>query len=202
MPANLTITAEEFTVLFFNHWYCENSLPLHIVSDHDKLFTSRFWKALTKLTGVKLKMSSAYHPQTDGSSERSNKTINQCLRYHVRRNQKGWVRTLPQIRFYIMNTVNASTEFSPFQLRMGRSPQVIPPIVPADVAAGPLHPDVLTARQVIDQVGIDIDEAKDNLLQAKVAMTHQTNKSRAPEDPYLPGNMVMLLTLHRRQEYK
>jgi len=44
---------------------------------------------LTKLTGVKLKMSSAYHPETDGASERSNKTVNQLLRFHVKRNQKA-----------------------------------------------------------------------------------------------------------------
>ena len=70
-------------MLFFNHWFCENGLPTEIVSDRDKLFVSRFWNALSTLCGVKLKMSSAYHPQTDGSSERTNKTVNQSLRYHV-----------------------------------------------------------------------------------------------------------------------
>ena len=52
---------------------------------------------MTKLTGVKLKMSSAYHPEMDGTSEHSNKTINQLLHYHVHRNQKGWVSALPRI---------------------------------------------------------------------------------------------------------
>ena len=64
---------------FFDKWYCENSLPTDIVSDRDKLFISKFWKALHKLMGVKLKLSTAYHPQTDGMSERANKTVNQCL---------------------------------------------------------------------------------------------------------------------------
>lgn len=53
------------------------------MSDRDKLFVSQFWKALHKLTGVKLKLSTAYHPETDGSSEHTNKTVNQALRYHV-----------------------------------------------------------------------------------------------------------------------
>jgi len=79
----MDITAPDLTVIFFNCWYCENGLPLEIVSDHDKLFMSKFWMALHKLTGVKLKMSSAYHPQKDGASERTNKTVNQALRYHV-----------------------------------------------------------------------------------------------------------------------
>ena len=121
IPTRLNITADELAIVFFNNWYCENGLPKNIVSDHDKLFVSCFWKALTKLTGVNLKMSTVYHPETDDSSERSNKTIDQMLRYHVRRNQKGWVRALPRIRFQIMNTVNASTNFSGFQLHLGRS---------------------------------------------------------------------------------
>ena len=83
VPTNLNITAEDLAVLFFNNWYCENGLPNNIICDRDKLFISRFWTALTKLTGVKLKMSTAYRPETDGSSERSNKMINQMLHYHV-----------------------------------------------------------------------------------------------------------------------
>jgi len=84
IPTKTTVTAEELAVVFFDNWYCKNGLPSDIVCDRDKLFVSRFWQALTKLTGVKMKMSSSYHPETDGSSERSNKTVNQMLRYHVR----------------------------------------------------------------------------------------------------------------------
>ena len=56
-------------LLVFDNWYCKNGLPLNFVSDRDKLFISCFWKALNKLTGVKLKMSFVYHPQTDSASE-------------------------------------------------------------------------------------------------------------------------------------
>jgi hypothetical protein len=91
IPAKTTITAEQLAEIFFDSWYCETGLPSDIVCDWDKLFISQFWKALTKLTGVKLKMLSAYHPETNGSSERSNKTVNQLLRCHIQRNQKGWV---------------------------------------------------------------------------------------------------------------
>lgn len=133
VPSHTNITAEEFAQIFFDEWYCENGLPENIVSDCDKLFVSRFWKALNRLTGVHLSMSSSFHPETDGSSERSNKTVNQAIRYHVDRQQKGWVRALKLIRFNIMNTVNASTRFSGFQLRMGRSPRIIPLLVPTQL---------------------------------------------------------------------
>jgi hypothetical protein len=79
----MKMNAREAANLFFNHWYCENGLPLSIMSDRDKLFTSKFWKALHCLTGVKLKMSTTYHPQTDSASEHTNKTVDQTLRYFV-----------------------------------------------------------------------------------------------------------------------
>jgi len=128
LPCHSTASAEDVAHIFFDNWYCDNGLPLDIVSDRDKLFVSKFWKALHVLTGTKIKMSTAYHPETDGASERTNKTVNQMLRYHVERNQSGWVRALPLVRFNIMNTINKSTGFSPFQLRMYGCPigEIIP----------------------------------------------------------------------------
>jgi hypothetical protein len=201
IPATTNLTAENLAVLFFNNWYCENGLPLDIVCDRDKLFVSKFWKRLIKLTGVKLKMSSAYHPETDGASERSNKTLNQMLRYHVKRNQKGWVRALPRIRFQIMNSVNASTNFSAFQLHLGRSPRVIPPLI--DVAIPPNQNDSeKTAMAIIKQLNDDVAEARDNLLLTKITQTHHANVSRGPDPGYKVNDLVMLNTKHRRHEYK
>lgn len=98
-PCTTTMSAEEFTNIFFNTWYCENSCPTEIISDHDKIFVSKFWKALMRLTGIKHKLSTSYHPEMDGASERMNKTLMQCLRYHIERNQKGWVKALPKVCF-------------------------------------------------------------------------------------------------------
>ena len=63
----------------------------------------------------------------------TNKTINQAIRFHVNWNQKGWVCTLPRIRFCMMNIINSSAGYSGFQLRLGPSPRVIPPIVPTSL---------------------------------------------------------------------
>jgi hypothetical protein len=197
IPTRTNITAESLALIFFNHWYCENGLPKDIISDRDKLFISKFWRALHKLTGVKLKLSSSYHPQTDGSSERTNKTINQCIRYHVRRNQKGWVRALPRVQFDIMNSVNASTGFSNFQIRFGRSPRLIPPIVPANLLpSSSSSPETHTAQaqMLISQIETDVAKAKDNLLQAKVFQAHYANLNRSPDIPFEVGNKVMLST--------
>ena len=162
VPTKTTATAEDIALIFFNNWYCENGIPDDIVCDRDKLFVSKFWRALTKLMGVKLKMSTAYHPETNGSSERTNKTVNQLLRHHVKRNQKGWVRALPRICFLIMNTVNASTGYTAFQLHLGCSPKIIPPIIPLTLPD--IDIDTTTkASQIISQIQNDVADAQDNL---------------------------------------
>lgn len=78
-PCTTTTTAEELTHIFFNNWYCKNGLLLDIISDCNKLFVSKFWKALHILTGTKIKMSLSYHSETDGTSKHTNKTVNQML---------------------------------------------------------------------------------------------------------------------------
>jgi hypothetical protein len=128
IPTCTNITAQKLAVIFFNEWYCENGLPLELISNHNKLFISKFWKTLHTLTGIHLKPFTAYHLQTDGVSEHTNKTLDQCIRFHVECNQKGWMCTLPLICFNIMNSINASTSFSGFQLYMGYSPCIIPPL--------------------------------------------------------------------------
>ena len=201
VPTHIDITAEDLAVIFFNVWYSENGLPLDIILDWDKLFMSQFWKALNALCGVKLKMPMVYHPQTDGASEWTNKTINQALHFHVDCQQKGWVRALPWIQFAIMNTVNVSTGFSNFQLHLGRSPCVIPPLVPERLPLE-LRSAMTQAEEVITKVNLDIGEAKDNLLAAKVDQVHYANTNHGPEVVYNVGNCIMLSTSHRCNKYR
>jgi hypothetical protein len=144
-------------------------------------------------------MSTSYHPETDGSSERTNKTVNQAIRYHVDNNQKGRLAKLPRVQFAIMNTVNASTGFSGFQLKTGRSPRIIPPIVPL---AENVIAEQTTAHEIITRVTLDVQEAQDNLLAAKICQAYHANEHRAPEDVYEVGDLVMLSTENRCRNYK
>lgn len=183
IPTSTTLTAKELTSLFFDSWYCENGLPSDIVSNHNKLFMSTFWKHLTTLTGIGCKASSSFHPQSNGASERTNKTINQCLRFHVERNQKGWVRALPRIRFHIMSTINKSTGYSPFHLRFGRSPRILPPLI-----TPPPNPsnENITACKVIHHLQSDVADARDNLILAKISQSHFTSHN-------IPTHLIMKL---------
>jgi len=200
LPCTTTMTAEELADIFFNSWYCNNGLLLDIMLDRDKLFVSKFWKALHVLTGTKIKMSSSYHPETDGASKCTNKTVNQMLCYHVEHNQRGWVHAFPLVCFNIMNTINKSMGFSPFQLCMGHSPQVIPPLIERhdrDTTLEAEHMYELIKR--LEQLSM---EAQDNLLCAKISQAAQANKYRTLMFPFVVGGRVKLLTLYHRHEYQ
>lgn len=147
-------------------------------------------------------MSSSYHPETDGSSERFNKTVVQSLRFHVARNQTGWARALPLVRFNYMNTVNASTGFTPFQLHLGRSPRIIPPLVsPPKGSPLVVDLDAKAAADLLSNIETDVMEAQDNMLLAKTDQAYHANKGRSPENVYKVGDRVLLSTFHRRREF-
>jgi hypothetical protein len=101
----------------------------------------------------------------------------------------------------MMNTLNASTGFSNFQLHLGRSPRLIPPIVPTDL------PDTVqaaasSAESVISRINTDVMEAQDNLLQLKIFQEHYANSNHGAEFTYKVGDIVMLPTFHRRREFR
>jgi hypothetical protein len=93
-----------------------------------------------------------------------------------------------------MNTVNASTGFSGFQLKTGRSPRLIPPIAPLPRDASVEHTN---AHDIITHVALDVQEAQDNLTAAKICQAYHANEHRAPEDVYEVGDLVMLSTENR-----
>jgi hypothetical protein len=100
-----------------------------------------------------------------------------------------------------MNTVNASTGFSGFQLHLGRSPHVIPPIIP-DLLPNELQEAALTATSIIQQLENDVAQARDNLLLVKITQSHHASANRTPDPEFKINDLVMLSTANRRHEYK
>ena len=123
------------------------------------------------------------------------------LCYHVRRNQKGWVWVLPRIRFQIMNTVNASTGYTGFQLQLRHFPRIVLPIVPSTLPAD-LVDAGWTATSVINTLANDVTDTRDNLLLSKISQTHYASTARNPEPHFNIGEMVMLSITNHRHEYK
>src|ERR1700761_4609661 len=98
-----------------------------------------------------------------------------------------------------MNTVNKSTGYTPFQLRFGRTPRILPPIINPPAKASS---DYISAREIIDNLRNDVADARDNLMLAKITQSHHANERQAGDIVYKPGDQVMLSTLNRRRDYK
>ena len=94
-------------------------IPESIVSDRDTKFTSIFWKELYRLMGSKLLMSTAFHPQMDGATERANRSIAQILCTIVSNDQRDWSDKCLMVEFVINSSVNATTGYAPFELNYG-----------------------------------------------------------------------------------
>jgi transposase InsO family protein len=81
--ANTKMTAPQLVLLFIGHIIINHRVPKYITSDRDKLFTLKFWASLTDLIGIKQKLTTAYHPQANGQTERMNQTIKQYLQHYI-----------------------------------------------------------------------------------------------------------------------
>ncbi|GJW95871.1 putative nucleotidyltransferase, ribonuclease H [Tanacetum coccineum] len=95
-------------------------VDLSIISDRDSYFTSRFWQSLQNALGTQLDMSTAYHPETDGQSERTIQTLEDMLRACVIDFGKGWDKHLPLVEFSYNNSYHASIKATPFEALYGR----------------------------------------------------------------------------------
>ena len=97
-----------------------HGVPSSIVSDRDPRFTSRFWKSLHNALGTKLSFSTAYHPQTDGQTERTIQTLEDMLRACVLEMRGNWDTYLPLVEFAYNNSYHSSIQLAPFEALYGR----------------------------------------------------------------------------------
>ncbi|GJT92060.1 putative reverse transcriptase domain-containing protein [Tanacetum coccineum] len=95
-------------------------IPISIICDRDGRFTSNFWRSFQKALGTELSMSTAYHPETDGQSERTIQTLEDMLRACVIDFGKGWVKHLPLAEFSYNNSYHASIKAAPYEALYGR----------------------------------------------------------------------------------
>ena len=165
-PTKTTATAMDIANIFFNTVFQLHGLPKVIVSDRDPKFTSKFWQMLFKLINTKLALSTAFHPQTDGQTERANRTLEQYLRAFINYKQDNWVSLLPITEFTINNAKNASTGFSPFYLANGCHP-----VTPMSLI-NPCSYLIPAASGYIEHLQSILSTAKDNL---QTAQDHQAN---------------------------
>ena len=123
IPCKKTIDAEQLAELIIGTVVKDFGLPSGIVSDRGSVFTSKFWSTLCWVLKIKRKLSTAFHPQTDGQTERQNQTLEQYLRQFCTYHQDDWASLLPQAEFAYNNSDHASLGCSPFFALYGFTPR-------------------------------------------------------------------------------
>jgi len=123
IPSKTTDTAVDCANAFFSDLFKHHGMPDSIVSDRDSKFTSKFWARLMELCGVKLKMSTSRHPQTDGASEVMNRMVENYLRCYCSYHQDDWDELLPSAEFAYNSSVSEDLSISPFELDLGWVPK-------------------------------------------------------------------------------
>jgi hypothetical protein len=187
-----TITAPELAQLTFKEIVRHHGIPTSIVSDRDPRFTSHFWKSLWSLTGTKLKMSTSFHPQTDGQTERANRTLEEYLRAHVNYHQNDWDKHLISAEIAYNNSVNASTGFTPFYLNYGEE-------VNLPVNNLPQLTSQPTTEYLLEELKSNLEIAKQNLQEAQARQTNYANEHRK-EKSYEIGDRIWLSTKNLKKK--
>jgi hypothetical protein len=123
-PTTKAIDSLGLARLFRDHVWRHHGLPEEVISDRGPQFASNFTKDLNRLLGIKTKLSTAYHPQTDGQTERVNQIIEHYLWTFVNERQDDWADWLPIAEFSHNNHVHAATRKTPFEADTGRHPRM------------------------------------------------------------------------------
>ena len=185
------VTAPQLAEIFWSTVVRHHGLPSSIVSDRDPRFTGHFWRALWKCLGTQLTMSTAFHPQTDGQTERANRTLEEMLRSYVSFQQKDWDEHLVAAELAFNASKHASTGFTPFYLNGGRE-VTVPLDLAIEEARSTRQPD---AAARIQQLHRSLEAAKEHLLKAQRRQAHHADRHRR-EVLFKVGDDVLLSTAH------
>ncbi|GJS70449.1 putative reverse transcriptase domain-containing protein [Tanacetum coccineum] len=184
IPTRETDSMETLTRLYIKEIVSRHGVPISIISDHDSHFTSRFWQSMQSALGTQLDMSMAYHPKTDGQSERTIQTLEDMLRARVIDFGKGWERHLPLVEFSYNNSYHASIKAAPFEALYGQKCRS--PIRWAEVG------DVqLKGPEIIHETTEKIVQIRQRLQAARYRQRSYANVRRKPLE-FQVGDRVML----------
>ncbi|GJS12022.1 hypothetical protein Tco_0368818 [Tanacetum coccineum] len=184
LPIKETDSTEKLTRLYMKEIVARHGIPVSIISDRDSHFTSRVWQSLHKALGTQLNLSTAYHPQTDGQSERTIQTLEDMLRACVIDFGNGWDRHLPLVEFSYNNSYHTSIKAAPFEALYGRKCRS--PVCWAEVGEAQL-----TGPEIIHETTEKIFKIRDRMQAARDRQKSYADKRRRPLE-FEVGDKVML----------
>jgi transposase InsO family protein len=190
VPTTTTVTAKETARLFFDNVVRLHGVPKSLVSDRGPQFGSKFWQTLGARAGIRVNLSTAYHPQTDGQTERMNRTLGDMLRAYSGNCPREWDTYLSAAEFAMNNAMNRSTGQTPFFLNYGFHPAT--PVVREIEALVP------AAKAFVTSYTARIADAKQCLERAQQRAADYYNRGKQ-DASFREGQLVLLNTKNLRQ---
>jgi transposase InsO family protein len=185
IPCTTTITAEGLVDLFCDRIFRYHGLPETIVSDRGPQFASRFWKHLCFCLKIDPRLSTAFHPQTDGQTERVNAVVEQHLRAYVTYLQDDWVDYLFLAEFAGNNQVSDTTSLSPFFANLGYHPRYD---FELDIRVdAPEEREAQTAAERLERIH---EVARVEMRYAQMRQADGADRHRMPAPAFQPGDLV------------
>jgi len=177
-------TAERLARLFRDNVWKLHGLPESVISDRGLQFAVGMMRELNKMLGIEIKLSTAYHPETDGQTERTNQELEQYLRMYVNHRQNNWAEWLATAEFTFNNKVHTATRSSPFQVNYGREPRM-----GFDIRKKGKNN---RTEEFVKEMKERHEEARAALVKSQEEMKRQVDRSRKEAEEYRVGDKVLI----------
>jgi transposase InsO family protein len=175
---------------FLRFFACRHGFPEDIVSDRGSQFVGLFWSRFCQLTGIKRKLSTAYHPETDGATERANQELEAYLRMFANFEQTNWEELLPCAELALNNRNSTTTGVSPFFLEHGYH------VEPLNVQIEPRHGISKSPVQAAEEIVRKLQDAREwaqaSMTAAQQDQEKHANRTRQPAEDFPVGSKVWL----------
>jgi len=191
IPCVEAMEAPEFARLFVNRFVANHGLPDDWTTDRGTLFVAKFTKAFAKISGIDPKASTAYHPQTDGQTERTNQILEQYLRTYCNYDQDDWVDLLPLAQFAYNNAKQTATKMTPFYASRGFHPRSNMDLK-GDQSVPAASEQAERLQQIYRSLQLEVSNAQAN-------MEKQMNARLVPHE-FQVGDMVRLRRRHMKTQ--
>jgi transposase InsO family protein len=185
IPCTTTITAKGLAELFCDRIFRYHGLPETIVSDRGPQFASRFWKHLCSCLKIDPRLSTAFHPQTDGQTERVNAVVEQHLRAYVAYLQDDWTDYLFLAEFAGNNQISDTTTLSPFFANLGYHPRYD---FEMDIRVD--TPEEREAQTAAERLELIHDVVRTEMRYAQARQADGADIHRTPAPAFQPGDLV------------
>ncbi|SGZ11730.1 BQ5605_C028g10452 [Microbotryum silenes-dioicae] len=183
IPTHKTDSSRDLARTFLTHVFKLHGLPTDIVSDRGATFTSNWWSEFLAMLKIKPNLSTAFHPESDGQTERTNQTLEHYLRHFCDYLQTNWSELLPLAEFAYNNSFHSSIGASPFYVTRGYHPRLEVSLRDSFVTDVPKYLQHLRSVQ---------ETARKQILQAQETQARFANLKRKPSPPFKIGDQVLL----------